>query len=174
MADAVSLFYGNPESVKLMNVGIKSLTDSDTNHQIAQFDEVVKPLLEADLATIFSAWPAADSTNKNPISTLWLFLMSAFLQEVRYASNIPNAVSDFGKDMSDRYEDLLDRIKSGKTVVPGATRVVAWPVGQAYTDWRVYMGGIGDKRPDGPRDLDTLIPRGLRRGGAQNSSRSYW
>lgn len=158
------LYYGNPETLKRMIVSIKSMTGinvSDYDQQISDFDELIRPEIEGDLAGCFKEWPDPLSTNINVISTLWNYKMAAMIIFCKGQSSKPGAISKIADQWEEKYKLVLNNIKSGRTIVVGAVTIQGALPG---------FGGGSPRRTqypaqdylNAPRDLADLRQEGLR------------
>lgn len=152
-------FYGNPETLRGLNKNLKTLDDQDFLEQVTTADNLLRPQLEGDLRSIFSSWPAATSLDQNAISTLWHYLLTQHFQATKLSSNTMGQMSGFGKDVKDEYALLLQSMKAGNTIVPGAVRASRPKISNmAKQRWVVSEGN----QPDEPQGVADNFPKGLR------------
>jgi hypothetical protein len=149
-------YYGDKEVVKLYNPNIQSL-QTDFDEQIELYNDLVEPKLEADLDAIFSSYPAADNgVTRSSISILWVYLMTEEIQGSKGSTSTAR-FSDHGEETQSRYEGLLDDIRSGRKIIPKATRSNIAKLNK-FTPDRVAMS-----QRSSPVDNSELFPKGLRR-----------
>lgn len=120
-------YYGDPTTLRMFNKNVAEVLADDYEGQIDAWNEVAKLEIESDLYQIFTAWPAADSTNQNIISTLWLMKMTQLIQQSEFAANTVSSTSPWGTDIQTQYEALFEKIRSGSKVVVGASRMNSTP-----------------------------------------------
>lgn len=182
---AVAYYYGNPAALSRINVNIRSLFEKSGDtfaDQLADWDAIATPELEADLNQILSDWPAPayawpeldaldsgdseyDASYTPPagtlLSVLWMAKITELVQASKYASNIQNAASTLGESNLTRYEALLHDLRQGTKVIPGSSVSGARPSGLANTSRRLNMGAPGE---DAEINQQGLFPRGMRYG----------
>lgn len=152
-------FYGNPESVRLIVKNLPKLQGPKFIEVIELYDDLIRPLLDADLHGMFSDWDEPDSTNRNVISTLWTYRIAHEIMGSEFATNNMGVQSAYSGDLMTKFEELMQAIKAGRINVLGATRHSAAPTGRAQTRKRLSLGD----GPDQPKEVDSLFPHGLRR-----------
>lgn len=156
-------YYGNPESLRILNKNIASLSDAELtfDEQVAAWNSLVVVELEADLYSVFTSWPDPDSTDLNVISKLWALLMTRELQAAKFATNSVGQPSSYGEEIQGRYDMLLEDIKSGRKLVPGAVRHSAGPTqsSMARRRWDISES----EQPNEPEGSSDVLQRGLRR-----------
>jgi len=154
-------YYGDPESVRLMNANVTTIKNADTfEQQIEMWSSIATPVLEGHLAAVFSDWPDGDSTNRNAISTLWVLAMTMLIQTGKFATNTPGAQSATAGTAGDLYGQLLKDLEAGRMVVLGATRV-GRPSATNASNRRWKMS---DKNsPDEPEGVGDTFQHGLRK-----------
>lgn len=153
-------YYGDTTSLKKLNMNVFSgRTDSEVDSIIEVYDGIVKPVLEGHLHAVFSDWLAADDTDRDIVSSIWKLMMTEQLQKSHFATNTTGAQSAYGGDTSEQYTALLQELKAGDIILPGATRLNQGIVGRnstAQPKWK-------QERDDEPVTVDSVFQRGLRK-----------
>jgi hypothetical protein len=156
-------YYGNPLALRVYNPALKAtLEGPDASEIIDQFDSIIRPVLESDLSQIFKSWPEPDNgATSNPISSLWVLLMSHHLQMTRSSGMSAAGGNAVSGNFSKMYDDLLQDIKSKNKIVPGAVRFSSGPKnGQfARNKWKISDRN-NPEEPTGVGDMFTGTIRG--------------
>jgi hypothetical protein len=119
-------YYGDPASIRLMCQNVRSLKNMDSaeyDAYIATIDAIVTPLMVAELQAVFSALPAPTGTNGTVLATLWLLGMVAEVTDQKFSTNRVGGEPQRAIRKQDAFDSLMASIKSGRTVIEGATRV---------------------------------------------------
>jgi hypothetical protein len=148
-------YYGNPSTLKEINKNVSatlSPAQADFDAQVAIWNSLVQPEIDSDLNAVFSAWPAPASSDANVISTLWHMKMTERIQKSKFATNSTGQQTAFGADIATEYVTLLEDIKAGRKLVPGANRH-SNPVGSAFSKrrWKISDSNQPNE-PEGPAD----------------------
>lgn len=153
------MYYGDPQVVRMMLQGIPSFTMSQgTSFEdtLDQVNSLVVPVLEADLTTCFSSWPAPQSAQVNTISVLWCYAMVEEYTGIKFQQR-QSPVGYEQKNQS-KYERLLERIQKGELPVPGAVRRASFtPVVSEFTSKRAEVRDFEE-----PVVVGEVFPVGLR------------
>ena len=156
----MSTYYGDQTVVRQLTKSVQSINQSENTWTeiLPVYDNLVRPDLESDLRSIFSAWPPADGTNTTNIGVMWCYAMACTIHRIQFSTNTTGQSSALADHFEDMYNQILEKVKDAKKLIPGATRLT-WTMGQIALTRRVFnMPG-----PECPIDLDEIIPRGLRR-----------
>jgi len=156
---AAAPYYGNIETLRLLLTHMRDLQDEEYHELVYQYDDLVRPLLEADLHGMFRSWYPPDDTNSSIISVLWLYQMAHQITSNHFAANNLGVPSSYGGELAQKYNELLRDVKAGRLVVLGASRHSAYPTGRAHTSQRITI----NPGPDTPQLIEELLQHGLRR-----------
>ena len=115
-------YYGDPEVVRryCRNLGTMASSPEWETH-LALADAESSLVVEADLAPIYEAVPAPNSTMRDAASLLWLYETVGVIQQMEtMATRVrqEGTVDPFEK----RYERVLQRLQNGEIMIPGAIR----------------------------------------------------
>ena len=151
-------YYGDADLLKHANRNLfKGLPDVDIDASIAFADGLVVHTLEGHLHSIFVSWPDPDDTNQNVISHLWMLLCTEHLQKTSTATNTTGTPSAFGNDVGEQFTSILNDLKAGRIVVPGAYRHSDAPVGTGGIPPRFIPEEVNEQRT-----VQSYFPKGLR------------
>lgn len=154
-------FYGDPDVVQTLCRNLQSIARSGTwDAEITVANEIVEPMMLANLDSIFKSLPDKTSTNATMLGVLWCYEIARHLQENLSLANTTGMRSAIVQKYDDKIEEIYSGIRSRRYKIPGAARRgSSSPAGVAYTAPRLT---INDKE-DGPDNVSDAFQRGLRR-----------
>lgn len=156
----MALYYGDPVTLSLINQNVSESLGDAYDSTVAVWNSLVQPEIDGNLEAIFISWPAPQSKDKGVLSTLWHMKMTMRIQKSSFATNATGQQSVFGSDIASEYTALMEDLKAGRVILPGAVRHSGTPSGSAFAKQRWTISD--SNQPDQPEGSADYFEGGLR------------